>query len=195
MLAHPTAQVLKVSHTDSSSQKLLTMSGCSIPMSERKKSAPNPRRNISTPISKRNISGPFHLAIPVNSQRRSTYHRVDTPTQYLSPPDEARKVKGTPYLELPKCASPTTNGLRPYALKRGQLRHTSLNKYEDEPKSRINDRVLAFAVTFALAILIAIGIPLAVFLPLKYIKPLPINVLFPFYMTPDNGAWNRLEDA
>jgi hypothetical protein len=164
------------------------MPGDWIRMSERKTSAPNPRRNISTPISKRNISGPFHLAIPVNSQRRSTYHRVDTPTQYLNPPDETRKVKGTPYLELPKCASPRTDRLRPYALKRGKLRH-SLNK------SRINDRVLAFAVTFALAILIAIGIPLAVILSQKYIKPLPINVLVPLYIKPEDGGWNRLEDA
>jgi hypothetical protein len=189
-------QVLKVSYLGTSSQNFPKMPGDWIRMSERKTSAPNPRRNISTPISKRNISGPFHLAIPVNSQRRSTYHRVDTPTQYLSPPDETRKVKGTPYLELPKCASPRTDRLRPYALKRGKLRH-SLNKLEedDEPKSRINDRVLAFAVTFALAILIAIGIPLAVILPQKFIKPLPINVLVPFYVKPEDGGWNRLEDA
>jgi hypothetical protein len=66
------------------------MSGVLIPLSERQ---PRP--------SQRNVSSPFSLAIPPRSQRRSTYQRADTPTQYLDPPKEVKEKKGTPYLEIP----------------------------------------------------------------------------------------------
>ncbi|KAH4035996.1 hypothetical protein HBI56_063440 [Parastagonospora nodorum] len=166
------------------------MSGILIPLSERQ----------SRP-SQRNVSDPYNLAIPPRSQRRSTYQRADTPTQYLDPPDEVKEKRGTPYLEIPTATIVVTERPRPRTLNGSSqsmiFRHES--KYDpkrwEKPRKKINDRVLAFAVTFGLAVLLAIAIPLAVILPQKYIKPLPINVLVPFFVDTVNDSWERLEDA
>jgi hypothetical protein len=166
------------------------MSGVLIPLSERQ---PRP--------SQRNVSSPFSLAIPPRSQRRSTYQRADTPTQYLDPPKEVKEKKGTPYLEIPTSTIVITERPRPYALngisQSAGWRHGSSYDPErwEKPKKKIDDRVLAYAVTLTLAILLAAGISLGVILPQKYIKPLPINVLVPFYMSPVEDSWRRLEDA
>jgi len=166
------------------------MSGILIPLSERQ----------SRP-SQRNVSDPYSLAIPPRSQRRSTYQRADTPTQYLDPPDEAKGKRGTPYLEIPTATIVVTERPRPHTLngrsRSTVFRHESIYdpKRWEKPKKKINDRVLAFAVTFGLAVVLAIAIPLGVILPQKYIKPLPINVLVPFFVDTVNNSWERLEDA
>lgn len=74
------------------------------------------------------------------------------------------------------------------------------HEYEPQPKkSRIcgmvEDRLIALSVTFAIAVILAIAIPLGIILPQKLIKPLPVNVLIPFYMYPAPGAWEPLYDA
>lgn len=63
------------------------------------------------------------------------------------------------------------------------------------PSKKIDDRVLAWTVTLSLAILLAIGIPLGVILPQKFTTPLPVNVLVPFYLKPEESSWRALEDA
>jgi hypothetical protein len=158
-----------------------------------------------TPPSPRTISNAYGLAIPPPTQRRSTYQRRDTPTQYLDPPEPSKEKKGTPYLEIPKSTIVINECPRLSPLNReSQSTIQSLLPRRDrspspEPtakrKRKIDDRVLALAVTSLLAILIAIGIPLGVILPQKYIKPLPINVLVPFNLKPETGNWRRLEDA
>lgn len=94
----------------------------------------------------------------------------------------------------------TEKPIRPGAYSRNPTSRSSLyiptSQYiPEERKRRFDDRVLAFAVTFTLAVCIAIGIPLGVILPQKYVKPLPINVLVPFYVNPEAGAWDRLYDT
>lgn len=59
----------------------------------------------------------------------------------------------------------------------------------------IDERVLALSVTITLAILLLIGIPLGAILPPKYVVELPVNILVPFYVSPDLGAWDRLYDT
>jgi hypothetical protein len=164
---------------------------------------PIPLSVLSKPTrrpSPRNIANAYGLAIPPPSQRRSTYQRRDTPTEYLDPPKPSSEKKGTPYLEIPK--STIVVNKRPYTLLNGGSRSTISRpdrshspKKNEERKCKINDRILALAVTSFLAILIAIAIPLGVILPQKYIKPLPIKILVPFYLTPESGSWNSLEDA
>jgi hypothetical protein len=61
--------------------------------------------------------------------------------------------------------------------------------------SKTNDRTLSLAVTFTLAVLLTIGISLGALLPQRYIKSLPVTVLVPFYLNPEEGAWKRLYDA
>lgn len=73
-------------------------------------------------------------------------------------------------------------------------------EYEPLPKqSRIygmlKDRFIALSVTFGIAVILAIAIPLGIILPQRLIKPLPINVLIPFYMYPAPGAWEPLFEA
>jgi hypothetical protein len=155
--------------------------------------------------SPRTISNAYGLAIPLPSQRRSTYQRGDTPTQYLDPPEPSSKKKGTPYLEIPKSTIVVNQRPKPYTLNGGSSYTTQSTisrpdrfhspSKRDARKGKPNDRILAFAVTSVLAILIAIAIPLGVILPQKYIKPLPIQILVPFYLSPESGSWNRLEDA
>jgi hypothetical protein len=161
---------------------------------------PRPRRP-----SPRDISNAYGLAIPPPSQRRSIYQRSDTPTQYLDPPESSGEKKGTPYLEIPKSTIVVNQRSKPYTLKgssQSTLQFTisrpdrshSPSKRET-CKGKLNDRILAFAVTSVLAILIAIAIPLGVILPQKYIKPLPIKILVPFYLNPESESWSRLEDT
>jgi hypothetical protein len=56
----------------------------------------------------------------------------------------------------------------------------------------VDDRVLALSVTVTLALMVIIGVPLGALLPPRCIVPLPVNVLIPFYVYPDPGAWDRL---
>lgn len=148
--------------------------------------------------SRRNSSSPYSLAIPPRSQKRTTFHRADTPTQYLDPPPEPIPRRGTPYLEVPKTTVVVTERPRPYSLN-GASSTSILRPYiageTTKPMRKLDDRVLAWAVTLSLAILLAIGIPLGVVLPQKFIKPLPINVLVPFYLKPEEESWRGLEDA
>ena len=159
--------------------------------------------------SNRNVSSPFSLAIPPPSQRRLTQQRADTPTQYLDPPEESQEIKTFGYLDVPqspkKAVTVTEKPVRPrpYALNGASI-STLLGQYQpgssymrkqEPPKPRINDHVLAFAVTFAIAVLLAIVIPIAAILPQKYIKPLPISVLMPLYLDPVEGTWQRLYDT
>ncbi|KAF9739387.1 hypothetical protein PMIN04_008361 [Paraphaeosphaeria minitans] len=58
-----------------------------------------------------------------------------------------------------------------------------------------DDHVIAISVTITLAILVLIGVPLGAVLPQKYVVPLPINVLVPFYIYPDQNAWDRMFQA
>lgn len=64
-----------------------------------------------------------------------------------------------------------------------------------KPQPRIDEHVLALSVTITLAILVLIGVPLGAILPKKYVVPLPVNILVPFYIYPDAGAWDRLFEA
>jgi hypothetical protein len=160
------------------------------------------------PTSLRNISNPYNLAIPPKSQRRSKNERADTPTVYLDPPEPSSETlqsqNSSRVLEVPNppkkavfiIEKPIQPG--PYSgdTTSRSSTYTPTNQHvPEERKRRVDDRVLAFAVTFTLAILLAIGIPLGVILPQKYIKPLPINVLVPFYVNPEAGAWGRLYDT
>jgi hypothetical protein len=155
-----------------------------------------PESESQTPERLRNISNPYSLAIPQRSQRRTTCQRADTPTQYLEPPDKPSAKKGTPYLEIPTATIVVTEHPRPYTLN-GASRSTILRPYipTSKPKRKINDRVLAFGITSTLTILLAIIIPLAIILPQKFIKPLPIKVLVPFYLNPEQNSWRRMEDS
>lgn len=156
--------------------------------------------------SNRNVSSPFTLAIPPRSQRRSTHERADTPTQYLNPLANATENRGTVYLEVPQSPKKAMTVAekpvrpRPYTLN-GASTSTMLSHYhdstpykpkEEEPKCKIDDHVLAFAVTFAIAVALAVIIPLAAILPQKYIKPLPISVLMSFYKDPIQDSWQHL---
>lgn len=72
--------------------------------------------------------------------------------------------------------------------------------YAPPPRSRrwfpeIDEHVLALSVTITLALLVAIGVPLGAILPQKYVKQLPVNILVPFYVYPDPGAWDGLYEA
>ncbi|KAH7395272.1 Spherulation-specific family 4-domain-containing protein [Phaeosphaeria sp. MPI-PUGE-AT-0046c] len=161
-----------------------------IPLLDRPPRPPSPSR--------RNSSNPYSLAIPARSQRRTTFHRADTPTQYLDPPSDPITRRGTPYLEIPKSTIVVTGRPRPYTLNGASSSSISrpyVPREKAEPSRKINDRVLAWVVTLSLAILLSIGIPLGVILPQKLIKPLPINVLVPFYLKPEEGSWRKLEDA
>jgi hypothetical protein len=159
------------------------------------------------PTSLRNISNPYNLAIPPKSQRRSQKERADTPKVYLDPPERSSETmqsqNSSRFLEVPKPTKEvivTEKVIRtgPYSRNttfRSSL-YTPTNQHVPEDrKPRVDNRVLAIAVTFTLAILLAIGIPLGAILPQKYIKPLPINVLVPFYVNPEAGAWGRLYDT
>jgi hypothetical protein len=157
------------------------------------------------PPSPRNIANAYGLTIPPPSQRRSTYQRRDTPTQYLDPPEPASEKKGTPYLSIPKATIVVKERVKPYILdgdggfpSSTESRSDRSDSPEEKPEKRrrkVDDRILAFAVTSILVLFLAIGIPLGVILPQKYIKPLPIKVLVPFYLKPELGSWSRLEDA
>lgn len=59
----------------------------------------------------------------------------------------------------------------------------------------IDEHTLAISVTIILALLIAIGLPLAALLPPKYVIPLPVNVLLPLYINPEQGGWDRLMES
>lgn len=162
--------------------------------------------------SQRNVSNPYGLTVPPRSHRRLRDERADTPTQYLQPPNDVKGKMKVGYLEIPKCPKRAVIGTdkpirpRPYTLN-GQFTSStsfqldspymqrSTGKPKPKPKPKINDQVLAIAVTIALAVLLAIGIPLGVILPQRYIKPLPINVLVPFFVNPENGGWKHLEEA
>ena len=61
--------------------------------------------------------------------------------------------------------------------------------------ARIDNDVLALSVTVTLALLVMIGVPLGAILPRKYVVPLPVNILVPFYVYPNPGAWDRLLEA
>jgi hypothetical protein len=157
-----------------------------------------------TPPSPRNIANAYGLAIPPPSQRRSTYQRRDTPTQYLDPPEPASRKKGTPYLSIPKATVVVSERAKLYNYDGDSKSPSSTMSRQDRSYSperpekrrgKVDDRVLACAVTSMLALFIAIGIPLGVILPQKYIEPLPIKVLVPFYLKPEQGSWDRLEDT
>ncbi|KAF2451677.1 hypothetical protein P171DRAFT_376037 [Karstenula rhodostoma CBS 690.94] len=62
-------------------------------------------------------------------------------------------------------------------------------------RRHIDDHVLALSVTITLAILVLIGVPLGAVLPQRYVVPLPINVIVPFYVYPDQDAWDRMFQA
>ena len=64
-----------------------------------------------------------------------------------------------------------------------------------KPRRPADDRVLALSVTITLTILVLIGVPLAAILPQRYVVPLPINILIPFYIYTNPGAWDRLFEA
>ena len=193
------------------------LTATSIPSTHKNMSLPAPhiqsfsscQSEWRTSSSNRNVSSPFSLAIPPRSQRRSTQERADTPTQYLDPPENPQGTKNISYLEAPqspkKAVTVTEKPVRPrpYTLN-GASTSTILGQYQpgssymrkqEPPKPRINDHVLAFAVTFAIAVLLAIVIPIAAILPQKYIKPLPISVLMPLYIDPVEGTWQRLYDT
>ncbi|KAF1919940.1 Spherulation-specific family 4-domain-containing protein [Ampelomyces quisqualis] len=151
-----------------------------------------------SPETQRNISNPYSLAIPPRSQQRTTYQRADTPTQYLEPPDRPSAKKGTPYLEIPTATIVVTEHPSPYTLNdasRSTLARSHAPDKQKKQKKKLNDRVLAFAITLSLTILVAITLPLAIILPTKLIKPLPIKILVPFYLNPELGSWRRLEDS
>jgi hypothetical protein len=156
--------------------------------------------------SKRNISAPYGLAIPLRSQPRQ---RIDTPTQYLAPPKDKKGKAPVAYLKTPKRAVIISEEHTPGRQKQYTLNGKSTSSFslrydspetrklmrESTPGQKLNDRILAFIVTFALAVLLAVGIPLAIILPKRYIIPLPVNVMVPFFVDPEDGAWKRLEAA
>ena len=79
-------------------------------------------------------------------------------------------------------------------------RYQKLSSSESEKKRRKpwwkeNDRLVALVVTITLLVLLSIAVPLGILLPQKYIAPLPINILVPSTVFPDEGAWNRLTDS
>jgi hypothetical protein len=170
---------------------------------------PSPKKErTNTHPPQRTISNPHGLTVPSRSQSHFGNHRVDTPTHYLAPPPHDVKGKRRiEYLDPPRrAASFTEKPDRPrqyslngkftpsVSLRYGDLKTQKLME-KSTPRQKINDRVIAFAVTLTLAILLAIGIPLAVILPIRYSKPLPINVLIPFFVSPENDSWKRLETA
>jgi hypothetical protein len=70
-----------------------------------------------------------------------------------------------------------------------------LKSRQRKPWWKENDRVVALAVTIALVVLLSIAIPLGILVPQKYIAPLPINILVPSTVFPEEGAWHRLTDS
>jgi len=70
--------------------------------------------------------------------------------------------------------------------------HPHLPRRLPKRSTQIDSHVLALSVTITLAILVLIGVPLGAILPQKYVVPLPVNVIMPFYVYPDPGAWDRL---
>ncbi|KAJ4301503.1 hypothetical protein N0V90_003595 [Kalmusia sp. IMI 367209] len=73
--------------------------------------------------------------------------------------------------------------------------HGQPSKSRKRPPHQIDERVLALSVTITLALLVLIGVPLSAILPQKYVVQLPINILVPFYVYPDPGAFDRLYSA
>jgi hypothetical protein len=76
-----------------------------------------------------------------------------------------------------------------------QVSSSEPTKRQRKPWWKGNDRLLALTVTITLLVLLSIAIPLGVLLPQKYIEPLPINVLMPPTVFPDEVALNRLTDS
>ncbi|KAF2027694.1 hypothetical protein EK21DRAFT_102390 [Setomelanomma holmii] len=153
--------------------------------------------------SNRNVSSPFNLAIPPRSQRRPL-SRADTPTGYLGPPSNPPARTRTPYLEVPGAA--VVVGEKPvqprlYTLNGGSTDTLKSITGSYEPKiqpkevKRVNDRVLAIAVTLGLAVILAIGIPLAAVLPVKYAVRTPVKVLVRLFVDPVENGWQKLDDA
>lgn len=164
----------------------------------------NQQRRTSTPL--RNVSSPYSLAIPLRNKRLSTIASVDgdSPTG-----PKSTSIKSSDTLQVPtfpkKALILSEKPVRPYTCSgdsssTGSPGYQHASPYTGNKKERfrqwlLNDHVLALSVTLTLALLLAIGIPLGVVLPQKLIKPLPINILVPFYVYPEPGVWERLYDA
>ncbi|KAF2855797.1 hypothetical protein T440DRAFT_475158 [Plenodomus tracheiphilus IPT5] len=156
--------------------------------------------------SRRNISNPYNLAIPPNNKRTS--RNSQPPSEYeTSIRPSLKNTTSSDTLEVPKRAViAPSRPVRPYGYneKASMAVFTGCEHYQRqyEPlpkKSRIcgmvEDRLIALMVTFGIAVILAIAIPLGIILPQRLIKPLPINILIPFYMYPAPGAWEPLYDA
>jgi hypothetical protein len=76
-----------------------------------------------------------------------------------------------------------------------QISTSEPTKKQRRPWWKGNDRLLALTVTITLLVLLSIAIPLGILLPQKYIEPLPINILMPSTVFPDEVALNRLTDS
>ncbi|KAI8942631.1 hypothetical protein NX059_000685 [Plenodomus lindquistii] len=163
----------------------------------------NREKRAST--SRRNISNPYNLAIPPNNKRTS--RSATPPSVYeTSIRPSFKSTVSSESLELPKKAVLAPSKLRPYEYdeKSTMASFAGCEQYQREyepvpKKSRIcgivKDRMIALSVTFGIAVILAVAIPLSIILPQKLIKPLPINVLIPFYMYPAPGAWEPLYAA
>ncbi|UPX18769.1 uncharacterized protein EKO05_0009060 [Ascochyta rabiei] len=158
-------------------------------------------------VKTRNVSNPFSLAIPGRYSQRSS-RPISIPLSirpassiYSQDQDEA-KDKLTP---LKPAVIVAERPIRPHPPNRqskalaAYCKHR--NPYSSEKRRfhvtywKIDDRVLALAITLTLALLTMIGVPLVAVLAQKLIVQLPVNVLVPSYAFPDAGSWSRLYDA
>lgn len=154
--------------------------------------------------SRRNISSPYSLAIPPKNNRTSTNTSAISenqikPTLAVIKSVERLRVPTPPkkaVLVSEKPIQPCVSNDR--AISTTSSHHGYASPYVPAPKKKlkVNDRVLALAVTLGLVLLLAIIIPLGIIIPQKLIKPLPINAIVPFYINPEQpGSWGRLYDA
>ncbi|CAO2654975.1 Nn.00g117080.m01.CDS01 [Neocucurbitaria sp. VM-36] len=165
------------------------------------------KAQLRTPSSsRRNISSPYSLAIPPNNKRTSTSTSANSeartkPASTSTKSLEKLQVPGPPkkaVLVTEKPIKPCVSNDRSISTTSSQYGYASSyvpTRKRSKFSRKINDRVLALAVTLGLTLLLALIIPLGIILPQKMIKPLPIQVIVPLYMNPELGAWGRLYDA
>ncbi|KAJ4351538.1 uncharacterized protein N0V89_006881 [Didymosphaeria variabile] len=143
------------------------------------------------------------LSVPAESSSRRHLQSCNPATSHerLSSAANSREAlintspTDIPLRQLVASSSSTRPG-RPLHASTSNL---SLPSWPGHPRPRpkqqrrhIDDHVFALSVTITLALLVIIGVPLGAVLPQKYVVPLPINVLVPFYVNPEQNSWDRL---
>lgn len=160
-------------------------------------------------ITTRNVSSPFSLAIPGRNSKRTSRPisvpltiRPASSVYSQDQDDDEDKDKITPLkpalilAERPTRPHPENRQSRALAAYYMQCRLQSAEKRKFHITYwRIDDRVLALSVTFALAFLIIVGVPLVAVIAQKFIVQLPVNILVPSFAIPDAKSWSRLYDA